>query len=214
MNADDIINQISKQLTDKKTPDKRIPFLCPIDFIINPSNLKKAKEISEIFCITTQDRFKKTDSLELNHVIIRDKVLFKKLHHEIKDNTTFIKYLNRGLFKYIQTQFLDLKELGVMESDNMWYKPKKRFSNWFSLKKIDAKSDNLIKENTGDVLLEKIVKIKKASIPIMITNKMRIELKTLGYSKEEMKELTPKKANEIIKKGIPKTPSRDRNRNQ
>ena len=48
----------------------------------------------------------------------------------------------------------------------------------------------------------------------MITNKMRIELKTLGYSKEEMKELTPQSDNLIIKKGIPKTPSKDRNRNQ
>ena len=209
MNSYNIINQITKQLTHKELPDERIPFLCPIDFIIDPPDAKKAKETSEIFCITPLDRFKKTDSLEVNHVIIKDKALFEKLHHEIKDNTTFIEYLNRELFTYIQSQFLDLKELGVMENDNMWYQPSKRFSNWFALKNIDPKSESFKRERT-----DKVGKIKKASIPIMITNKMRMELSTLGYSKEEMKELTPKKANVIIKMGISKTPSRDRNRNQ
>ena len=214
MNAYNIINQITKQLADKELPDERIPFLCPIDFIINSSEPNKAKEASEIFCITTLDRFKKTDSLEVNHVIIRDKALFEKLHHEVKGINTFIEYLNRGLFKYIQSQFLNLKKFGVIDSDNMWYQPKKRFANWFGLKNIDPNSESLKRENTSDNLLEKREENKKASIAIMITNKMRIELKTLGYSKEEMKELTPQKANGIIKKGIPKTPSKDRNRNQ
>ena len=90
-------------------------------------------------------------------------------------------------------------------------------------KSLDESQKNLLKQYINNVsntnslkefIDNEVVKIKKASIPIMITNKMRIELKTLGYSKEEMKKLTPKKANEIIKKGIPKTPSRDRNRNQ
>jgi hypothetical protein len=214
MDAYNIIDQIIKQLTDKQLPDERIPFLCPVDFIINSSDTKKAKETSEILCLTPPNRFKKTDALELNHVIIRDKALFEKLHHEIKDKVIFIEYLNRELFKYIQSQFSDLKELGVMDSDNMWYQPKKRFANWFSIKNIDPKSEALRTKNTDDVSSEKVGKIKKASIQIMITNKMRIELKTLGYSKEEMKELTPQKANVIIKKGIPKTPSKDRNRNQ
>ena len=214
MNTYNIINQMTKQLADKEIKNERISLLSPIDFIINHPDLKKAQEKSEILCIPTLDKIKKTDSLELNHLIIRDKRLFKKLYHEIKDNTTFIEYLNRALYEYINSQFLILRKLGVIDSDNIWNQPKKRFDNWFSIKNIDLKSEGLRTESTDDMSSEKVVKIKKASIPIMITNKMRIELKTLGYSKEEMKKLTPKKANEIIKKGITKTPSRDRNRNQ
>ena len=214
MNTYNIINQMTKQLADKEIKNERISFLCPIDFIINPPDFKKAQEKSEILCIPMLDKIKKTDSLELNHLIIRDKRLFKKLYHEIKDNTTFIEYLNRALYEYINSQFLVLRKLGVIDSDNIWNQPKKRFDNWFSIKNIDLKSEGLKTESSDDMPSEIPGKIKKASIPIMITNKMRIELKTLGYSKEEMKELTPKKANEIIKKGIPKPPSRDRNRNQ
>ena len=40
----------------------------------------------------------------------------------------------------------------------------------------------------------------------MITNKMRMELSTLGWSREEMKSLKPKCAWQIIKKGVPKKP--------
>ena len=214
MNTYNIINQMTKQLADKEIRNERISFLSPVDFIINHPDSKKAQEKSEILCIPVLDKIKKTDSLELNHLIIRDKRLFKKLYHEIKDNTTFIEYLNRALYEYINSQFLILRKLGVIDSDNIWNQPKKRFDNWFSIKNIDLKSEGLKTESTDDMPSEIAGKIKKASIPIMITNKMRIELKTLGYSKEEMKELTPKKANSIIKKGMPKLPSSDRNKNQ
>ena len=58
------------------------------------------------------------------------------------------------------------------------------------------------------------VGIKKVSIPIMITNQMRMELLTLGWSRDEIKYLTPKECWEIIGRGVPKKPSRDRARNQ
>lgn len=61
---------------------------------------------------------------------------------------------------------------------------------------------------------EGLVGKKKVSIPIMITNKMRMQLSVLGYDKDEMKHLTPKQCWEIINKGIPKKPSRERGRNQ
>ena len=57
-------------------------------------------------------------------------------------------------------------------------------------------------------------KPKGVSIPIMITNKMRMSLSTLGYSKDEMKHLTPIESHKIINKGVPKKPSKDRSRNQ
>ena len=55
---------------------------------------------------------------------------------------------------------------------------------------------------------------KKVSIPIMITNQMRIDLLMLGYSKDEMKHLTPQECWQIIEKGVPKKPSKERGRNQ
>ena len=57
-------------------------------------------------------------------------------------------------------------------------------------------------------------KASKVSIPLMITNKMRMDLLTLGWSKDEMKHLTPKQCWEIINRGVPKKPSRGRGRNQ
>jgi hypothetical protein len=57
-------------------------------------------------------------------------------------------------------------------------------------------------------------KPKGVSIPIMITNKMRMSLSTLGYSRDEMKHLTPIESHEIINKGVPKKPSVDRSRSQ
>ena len=58
------------------------------------------------------------------------------------------------------------------------------------------------------------VGIKKISIPIMITNQMRMELLTLGWSRDEIKYLTPKECWKIIGVGVPKKPSRDRARSQ
>ena len=58
------------------------------------------------------------------------------------------------------------------------------------------------------------VGIKKVSIPIMITNKMRMALSMLGYTKDEMKHLTPKECWKIINEGVPKKPSRERGRCQ
>ena len=56
--------------------------------------------------------------------------------------------------------------------------------------------------------------IKKVSIPIMITNQMRIDLLTLGWSRNEIRHLTPKECWEIIDGGVPKIPSRERARSQ
>ena len=41
-----------------------------------------------------------------------------------------------------------------------------------------------------------------------------MDLLTLGWTKDEMKHSTPKQCWEIIDKGVPKKPSRERGRNQ
>ena len=57
-------------------------------------------------------------------------------------------------------------------------------------------------------------KTSKVSIPLMITNKMRLQLSILGYTRIEMRHLTPEQCWGIINKGVPKKPSRGRGRNQ
>ena len=54
----------------------------------------------------------------------------------------------------------------------------------------------------------------KVSIPIMITNQMRMDLSILGYTRDEMKHLTLKECWKIINRGVPKKPTRERGRNQ
>ena len=66
-----------------------------------------------------------------------------------------------------------------------------------------AKSESLVRKRPS-----------KVSIPLMITNKMRFQLSMLGYDKQEMKHLTPEQCWEIINRGVPKKPSRERGRNQ
>ena len=53
------------------------------------------------------------------------------------------------------------------------------------------------------------VGVKKISIPIMITNKMRTDLSILGYEKDEIKYLTPEKCWKIINKGVHKKRSKE-----
>jgi len=56
---------------------------------------------------------------------------------------------------------------------------------------------------------------KIISIPIMITQEMRLKLKGLKYSSEEIRHLTPKMANEIIQNQlINKNPSLNHGLNQ
>ena len=57
-------------------------------------------------------------------------------------------------------------------------------------------------------------KSKTASIPIMITQKMRIELGLLGYSKNEIKHLTPTEANRFISECIINSSNSERTKNQ
>ena len=49
----------------------------------------------------------------------------------------------------------------------------------------------------------KINKKGGVSIPLMMTNRMRWELSHLGYSKDEIKNMTPKQGWEIINKDEP-----------
>ena len=46
-----------------------------------------------------------------------------------------------------------------------------------------------------------ITKPKQVSIPLMMTNKMRMELSEIGFTEKEIKEMTPQEGWDNIKKG-------------
>ena len=48
----------------------------------------------------------------------------------------------------------------------------------------------------------------------MITNKMKIELGLLGYTKDDIRNLTPVKANNILSNNIILSKSKERGKNQ
>ena len=71
-----------------------------------------------------------------------------------------------------------------------------------TLKKVSLNRKSLFPLTKKDY--PKINKKGSVSIPLMMTNKMRWELNHLGYSKEEIKNMTPKQGWEIINKDEPK----------
>jgi hypothetical protein len=75
------------------------------------------------------------------NITVDNKELYKLLYNELKDKDQFVEYLNKEIFKYIQTEIRKAKDLEAWDSDNMWYEPNKRFVKWFQIKNIDSTSD-------------------------------------------------------------------------
>lgn len=141
--------------------------------------------------------------------------------------------LNLGNIKTVKQRLLDYYkgnsyQLNRIRKDSKDRKTYKDLVNWF-INSNESKTiiRNEIRMNPKmkslkkplDVLFPLVKKKSKpkpkgVSIPIMITNKMRMSLSTLGYSRDEMKHLTPIESHEIINKGVPKKPSVERSRSQ
>tara|TARA_B100001989_G_C24201938_1_gene298820 strand:- start:100 stop:465 length:366 start_codon:yes stop_codon:yes gene_type:complete len=82
------------------------------------------------------------------------------------------------------------------------------FKNEISVNQLENAYYNSKRSKNDE--LKKII-----SIPIMITQEMRLKLKGLKYSNEEIRHLTPKRANEIIQNQlINKNPSLNHGLNQ
>jgi hypothetical protein len=78
----------------------------------------------------------------------------ENLYHTFLElsNDDFVEYLNKEIFKYIQTEIRKAKDLEAWDSDNMWYEPNKRFVKWFQIKNIDPDSKVLKKDDTNNAL--------------------------------------------------------------
>ena len=135
-----------------------------------------------------------------------------KFHDEVIEDASD-KILNNDALWAIADDLRARKEDGDFETYRKAYKwgeeNIKKNGVVISVKKLErayhkAKSEGKVGE----------IKKKVASIPIMITQRMRMDLALLGYTKDEMKYLTPKQANDIIKNKIISSNSIDRGRNQ
>ena len=103
-----------------------------------------------------------------------------------------IKKKNQSLAKIVEKCRIDKKN-GFYKSYRAAYKAAvdSSLKNEFSVNQLENAYHNSKRS--------KIDKSKKIiSIPIMITQEMRLRLKSLKYSTEEIRHLTPKRANEII----------------
>ena len=274
MDTHSIIKQLTDQLSNHPVEQERISHLGPIEIVllnINKDIKIKMDEKYTFLCVPALEKKEGKDDADyddIDYLKITDKRLYELLQEHGKNNINdFIEYLNKEIFHHIQGEVKKAKDMEAWDINNMWYKPNRRFVQWFQMKNIDPESrvykkvsdDSLwaiaddMRErkkegefksfreayrwaeknkstfNVPNITAKKLErayhkaksegrvgekKTSKVSIPIMITNKMRMDLLTLGWSKDEMKHLTPKKCWEIIDKGVPKKPSRERGRNQ
>ena len=138
------------------------------------------------------------------------------------DMKNSVKGVSYKLSRWAQVIVKLLEENGEMKNVDIMKDLRKRGCNTSAthinkfFRSIDGKKfyEEQLIGNNGYWSLSFKNKSKTVSIPIMITNKMRFQLSALGYSKDEMKDLTPEECWEIINKGFPKNPSVDRSRNQ
>ena len=162
------------------------------------------------------------DGYELTHT---DDIKDWEKRNRQKEKERFLKKGKVGSYKlsrWGQEIVKLLEENGEMKNVDIIDELRKRGCNTSAnhinkfFKSVDGKKfykEQLV-GNNGYWSLSYNKKSKAESIPIMITNQMRLQLLTLGYSRDEMKNLTPEECWEIINKGLSKKPSIDRSRNQ
>ena len=133
-----------------------------------------------------------------------EKIIIERLEQYYKRKKDKLEYLKKfGWKRFLQVEFGD-------NNSNVRKYIMECISKDTSLNKFSFNRKILFPLPSD----KKKEKPKGVSIPIMITNQMRFDLLSLGWSRDEMKHLTPKECWEIINKGVPKKPSRDRSRNQ
>ena len=142
-----IIKQLTEQLSNSPLEEEQITELRPIEFIFYAEH-SEDDSVDEnkwtFLCVLSLERNKQSKRLEFNdiqHYKITDEESFNILKgYDRKDINQFVEYLNKEIFKYIQTEIRKAKDLEAWDSDNMWCEPNKRFVKWFQIKNIDPDS--------------------------------------------------------------------------
>jgi integrase len=170
-------------------------------------------EIEEL--VVNEDGFKRTDKEYVFHSLfykVQDKVKYPDSWIKTEDKTTHISDEGfRKRFKMMVKE-LDLGKGLTPHTCRRYFITemlKKTNGNIPLVAELVGHSDwSMVKRYTKSVLLESsnvnvgLFDTNKVSIPIMITKKMRVQLKDLGYTEGKIKTLLPEQAHEIIQRGF------------
>ena len=154
-----VISQIINQLSQSITEQERISRLAPIETVL--LNLTKDVKIKvdekhTFLCVPALEKKEGKEGVDyddIEYLKITDKRLYELLQDHGQNNINdFIEYLNKEIFHHIQGEVKKAKDMEAWDENNMWYKPNRRFVQWFQMKNIDPDSRVLKKEETIDAL--------------------------------------------------------------
>jgi hypothetical protein len=144
MDTHSIIKQLTEQLSNSPVEQERISHLAPIELVLlnlNKDVKIKVDEKHTFLCVPALEKSKGKGDVsydDIEYLKITDEKLFELLEQYDQNNINeFIEYLNKEIFKYIQKEIRKAKDLEAWDSDNMWYEPNKRFTQWFDLRAIN-----------------------------------------------------------------------------
>ena len=142
-----IIKQITEQLSESTTEQERVSHLAPIEIVllnINKDIKIKVHEEHTFLCVPALEKKKDKNAVDyddIDYLKITDKRLCKLLQEHGQSNINeFIEYLNKEIFYHIQSEVKKAKDMEAWDENNMWYKPNRRFVQWFQMKNIDPES--------------------------------------------------------------------------
>lgn len=165
--------------------------------------------------VVDENGFKRTDKEYVFHALffkVQDKVKYPDSWVKTEDKSIHISdEAFRKRFKMMIKE-LDLGEGLTPHTCRRYFITemlKKTNGNIPLVAELVGHSDwSMVKRYTKSVLLDTsdvnvgLFDSNKVSIPIMITKKMRVQLKDLGYTESKIKTLLPEQAHEIIQRGF------------
>jgi len=153
-----IIKQLANQLSQSTTEQERISHLGPIEIVLLNLTEDVKIEVDEkhtFLCVLALEKKEGKDDVDyddIDYLKITDKRLCKLLQEHGQSNINeFIEYLNKEIFHHIQGEVKKAKDMEAWDENNMWYKPNRRFVQWFQMKNIDPDS-RVYKEVSDDSL--------------------------------------------------------------
>ena len=136
MDTYSIIKQLTEKLSNSSLEEERIRALIPIDHVMDIDSEGFVFHCQ--FNLSDDQNTISSQIRDLNLITIEDEELYKVLAEIGK--VDFTEYLNKEIFKYIQSKVQSAIMKGAWDKTNMWFEPNIKFLEWFDLKGIDTES--------------------------------------------------------------------------
>lgn len=149
----------------------------------------------------------KSTQKKIDDITEKYQVKLGELSYKLNDTETELKEV-QDLIKE-ETYITEGKKIYIVRNDKtirgkVHYRNKMRWFHIGQTKKLKGKTDDELKKMVRDKFYKSLITIpepKQVSIPLMMTNKMRTELKKIGFSEKEIKGMTPQEGWDNINKG-------------